>query len=102
MATPARERSVPALDAFLRVEPVDDEQTMRGFEQHERNRDHFYSRREELLRDHPGKYVIVYDDDKILIGDDFLEMCGRLDDSVLGPAFAECLVDPIEFPSVWS
>lgn len=101
MATPARERSVPALDAFLRVEPVDDEQTMRGFEQHERNRDHFYSRREELLRDHPGKYVIVYDDDKILIGDDFLEMLVKLSPEERWASFDEVLQEPLDFPSVW-
>lgn len=103
MVTPTQPRADDQPLGVLRPieDPVEAAEIMRGFEQYERNRDHFYSRREELFRDHYGKYVIVYADDQILIGDDLLEMFRQFDDGVLAPAFVECLVEPIEFPSIW-
>ena len=91
MATPTRPRADDQPLKVLRPieDPVEAAEIMRGFEQYEHNRDHY------------GKYVIVYDDDQILIGDDLLEMFRQFDDEVLAPAFVECLVEPIEFPSLW-
>ena len=100
MAAPTRQRFILPQDAFLRKEPIDPDELTRLFEQHERNRDYFYSRRDELFRDHRGKYAIVYDDDKLIIGDDLLQMCKQVDLDDLCTAFVEFLDDPIEFPSI--
>lgn len=101
MAAPSRQRFILPQDAFLRKEPIDPDELTRLFEQHERNRDYFYSRRDELFRDHRGQYVIVYDDDKMMIGDDLLQMCKQVDLDDLCTAFVEFIDDPLEFPSVW-
>lgn len=101
MAAPARQRFILPQDAFLRKEPIDPDELTRLFEQHERNRDYFYSRRDELFRDHRGKYVIVYDGDKMMIGDDLLQMCKQIDLDDLCTAFVEFIDDPLEFPSIW-
>lgn len=101
MAAPTRQRFILPQDVFLRKELIDPDELTRLFEQHERNRDYFYSRRDELFRDHRGKYVIVYDDDKMMIGDDFLELRRQIDLDDLCTAFVEFIDDPIEFPSIW-
>lgn len=101
MAAPTRQRFILPQDAFLRKEPIDPDELTRLFEQHERNRDYFYSRRDELFRDHRGKYVIVYGDDQMMIGEDFLELRRQIDLDDLCAAFVEFIDDPIEFPSVW-
>ena len=100
MAAPTRQRFILPQDAFLRKEPIDPDELTRLFEQHERNRDYFYSRRDELFRDHRGKYVIVYDDDKMMIGDDLLQMCNSLDAEALAPAFTD-YITPAGIQSFW-
>ena len=100
MAAPTRQRFILPQDAFLRKEPIDPDELTRLFEQHERNRDYFYSRRDELFRDHRGKYVIVYDDDQLLIGDDLLQMCNSLAPEALAPAFTEYFT-PAGIQSFW-
>lgn len=103
MATPTQPRADDQPLGVLRPieDPVEAAEIMRGFEQYERNRDHFYSRREELFRDHYGKCVIVYGDDQILIGDDVREMWRRVAPEDLSTAFSEHLVEPLEGRSVW-
>ena len=103
MATPTRPRADDQPLGVLRPieDPVEDAEIMRGFEQYERNRDHFYSRREALFRDHYGKYVIVYDDDKILIGGDVREMWHKVAPEDLSAAFSQRLAEPLEGRSVW-
>lgn len=45
--------------------------------------------------------MIVYNDDKMMIGDDLLQMCKQVDLDDLCTAFVEFIDDPIEFPSIW-
>ena len=103
MATPTQPRADDQPLGVLRPieDPAEAAEIMRGFEQYERNRDHFYSRREELFRDHYGKYVIVYDDDKVLIGEDLLELLEPLTPEERWASFTEFMAEPLDVTSIW-
>ena len=101
MATPARQLSGLPMDYFLRTGPVDPAKRAQLIDRFDRNRDFYLQHRDELFEEHRGKYVAVYGDRQLMIGDNFLEMCREIGDDDLAAAFTERLEDPMQFPSVW-
>ena len=102
MATPAGESDgLPTYYEVRQLSPVEGERVLRGFEEYTRHREYFQSRRDDLHEKHPGKCVIVYGDNELLIGDDYFEMRHQIDDELLSTAFIWHLADVIQIPSVW-
>lgn len=100
MATPASKSLGLSLDVFLRQGPVEHADREWLFEQGARNREYFWERRDELLRDHRGRWAMVYGDRQLLIGDDRAEMRRNISVGDLRVAYTELLDDLIECPSI--
>lgn len=93
MAASVHEPQALPVDILLRKGAVDEADRDRLFAQGARNRDYFWERRDDLLREHRGKWAIVYGDCQLLIGDDRAELRRRLAIDDLRVAYAEFLDD---------
>ncbi len=102
MATPTRKPRGLPLDAFLHDGPVDHADREWLFRQGARNREYFWERRDELIRDHRGKWVTVYGDCQLVIGADRAEMRRNIPLDDLRVAYTELLDDLVECPSIFS
>ena len=100
MASPAREPHGLPMDIFLRRGPVNRADREWLFGQGARNRDYFWERRAELIREHRGKWAIVYGDCQLVIGDDRAEMRRNIPVDDLRVAYTELLDDLVECPSI--
>lgn len=104
MAAPVKQHRALPIDVFLRKGAVDEADRDWLFAQGARNRDYFWERRDDLLREHPGKWAIVYGDCQLLIGGDRAELRRGIAPDDLRVAYTEFLDDAgeiIDCPSIF-
>ena len=104
MAAATRKPAGLPIDILLRKGAVDKADRDWLFAQGARNRDYFWERRDDLLREHRGKWAIVYGDCQLLIGDDRAELRRGIALDDLRVAYTEFLDDAdgiVDCPSIF-
>ena len=99
MATPARIPEGLPHDIFLRKGPVDQADRDWLFAQGARNCDYLHARRDGLIREHRGKWAIVYGDCQLAVGEDRADLRRGISIDDLRVACMELLDDVVEYPS---
>lgn len=95
MAAPTRKQPESlANDPARRLALMSDAEKNRIWDMRQCNREYFFSRWDDLVSEHFGRWAGVYGDCQIVIGDDYDDVRGRLrSDHVLG-SFIWQLGDP--------
>ena len=82
------ERQSSSPKSPLRRSPTDaSEETRRRWQQRERNAAHFLTIWDDLHQRHPGKFVVIWGDRQVLIGDDPLALREQLPEAERRNAF---------------
>ena len=95
MVAPTRKQPESlANDPARRLALMSEAEKSRIWDMRQRNREYLFSRWDDLIHEHFGRWVGVYGDCQIVIGDDYDDVRGRLrPDHVLG-SFIWQLGDP--------
>ena len=72
------------------------EETRRRWRQNERNTEHYLAIWDELHQQHPGKFVVIWGDRQVLIGDDPLTLHEQLPEGELRNALCTYIRRPGE------